>query len=199
MGQALRRSAGKIRSSSLEPSAPSVTSQIKNVEKPPISIPIEEKVISNKGEEGGIVDHDSVAESSMKTENVFEEEEKDSGYDAMLSQMVGRIKTKPGGKLEMGEAFVVEKYNRPMPKLRNTTIESGRFEEKVVPPGTLNVTQIRHILQLRQGKAEDYNGHMDINQIAENFRVDTAQLLKIFQFVSLPPEDINKDNMQEAD
>lgn len=30
-------------------------------------------------------------------------EERDVKYDAMLSQMAGRIKTKPGGKLEMGE------------------------------------------------------------------------------------------------
>lgn len=195
MGQALRRSTGKIRSSSLEASAPSVSSQIKNVEKPSISVPIEDKVISNKGE---TVDHDSVGESRMNNENILEEE-KDSGYDAMLSQMVGRIKSKPGGKLEMGEAFVVEKYNRPMPKLRNTTLDSGRFEEKAVPPGTLNVNQIRYILQLHQGKAEDHNGHMDINQIAEKFRVDAAQLQKIFQFLSLPPEDINKDNMQEGD
>lgn len=97
------------------------------------------------------------------------------------------------------QAFVVEKYNRPMPKLRNTTLDSGRFEEKAVPPGTLNVNQMRYILQLHQGKAEDHNGHMDINQIAEKFRVDAAQLQKIFQFLSLPPEDINKDNMQEGD
>lgn len=31
------------------------------------------------------------------------EEQRDSEYDAMLSKMVGRIQTKPGGKLEMGE------------------------------------------------------------------------------------------------
>jgi len=30
-------------------------------------------------------------------------EERDPTYEAMLSQMVGRITAKPGGKLEMGE------------------------------------------------------------------------------------------------
>lgn len=30
-------------------------------------------------------------------------EEKDPQYDAMLSQMVGRIQSKSGGKSEMGE------------------------------------------------------------------------------------------------
>lgn len=30
-------------------------------------------------------------------------EERDSQYDAMLNKMVGRIQTKPGGKLETGE------------------------------------------------------------------------------------------------
>lgn len=30
-------------------------------------------------------------------------EERDPQFDAMLSQMAGRIRTKPGGKPEMGE------------------------------------------------------------------------------------------------
>lgn len=85
----------------------------------------------------------------------------------------------------------MEKYKRLMPKLRNTTQESGRYEEKAVPSGTLNVTQIRHVLQLHQGKAEDHDGSMDVDQIAEKFRVDSAQLHRIFQFLSLPPEDNN--------
>lgn len=33
-------------------------------------------------------------------------EERDPSYEAMLSQMVGKINTKPGGKLEMGEVRV---------------------------------------------------------------------------------------------
>ena len=39
--------------------------------------------------------------SRSNSENVLEE--RDSKYDAMLNQMVGRISAKPGGKLEMGE------------------------------------------------------------------------------------------------
>lgn len=38
---------------------------------------------------------------AANVENVLEE--RDPSYDAMLNQMVGRIKSKPGGKLEMGE------------------------------------------------------------------------------------------------
>ena len=37
----------------------------------------------------------------MESENVLKE--RDPGYDAMLSQMVGRITSKPGGKLELGK------------------------------------------------------------------------------------------------
>lgn len=37
----------------------------------------------------------------INPDNVLEE--RDTQYDAMLSQMVGRIKSKPGGKLETGE------------------------------------------------------------------------------------------------
>lgn len=46
--------------------------------------------------------HNNVEDAArVNAENVLEE--RDSGYDAMLSQMVGRIQSKPGGKLEMGE------------------------------------------------------------------------------------------------
>lgn len=87
---------------------------------------------------------------------------------------------------------MVEKYKRSMPKLRNTTVDSGRYEERPVPPGTLNVAQLRHIILLHQGKADDHSGPMDVHQIAEKFRVDVAQIQKILQSVSLPPEDSSR-------
>lgn len=86
----------------------------------------------------------------------------------------------------------MEKYNRPLPKLRNTTTESGRYEERPAPPGTLNVAQLRHIMLLYQGKASDHNGPMDIPKIAERFRLDVTEIEKILQSVSLPPEDNSK-------
>lgn len=39
--------------------------------------------------------------TKLDPENVLED--KDPQYDAMLSQMVGRIRMKPGGKPEMGD------------------------------------------------------------------------------------------------
>lgn len=38
---------------------------------------------------------------TINADNVLEE--RDPKYDAMLNHMVGRITSKPGGKLEMGE------------------------------------------------------------------------------------------------
>ncbi|RZB64738.1 hypothetical protein D0Y65_041000 [Glycine soja] len=127
----------------------------------------------------------------VNTDNILEE--RDPKFDAMLGQMVGRITSKPGGKPEMGEAFVVEKFNRPMPKLRNTKPDFGRNEERPVPAGTLNVAQLRHIILLHEGKADDYNGRMDAHQIAEKFRVNVVQIQTILQFLSLPPENSSKD------
>lgn len=93
---------------------------------------------------------------------------------------------------------MVEKYKRPLPKLRNTTAESNRYEQRHAPPGTLNIAQIRQIIQLHQGKSNDHDGPMDASQIAERFRVDVAQIQNILQFVSLPPEnDIKKKNDEE--
>lgn len=40
-------------------------------------------------------------EPRINAENMLEE--RDPQYDVLLNQMVGRIKSKPGGKLEMGE------------------------------------------------------------------------------------------------
>ncbi|KAL7252054.1 hypothetical protein ACSBR1_013831 [Camellia fascicularis] len=130
-------------------------------------------------------------ETRINAENILEEQ--DPQYDAMLGQMGGRIRSKPGGKLEMGETSVVDKNKRPMPKLRNTSPESSRYEERPVPPGTLNVAQLQHITLLHQGKADDHNGHMDITKIADKLRIDVVQIQKILQSVSLPPEDSSKE------
>ncbi|KAK6254524.1 NADH dehydrogenase [ubiquinone] 1 alpha subcomplex assembly factor 4 - like 1 [Theobroma cacao] len=177
MGQAFRRATGRIRS--MDQSKPIKPRR-------PLG-PTDEEKISRVSQYDNL-DHERASRSNP--ENVLEE--RDPKYDAMLSQMVGRISAKPGGKLEMGEALVAEKPNRPLPKLRNTTPDSGRYEERPVPPGTLNVKQLRHIMLLHQGKADDHDGPMDVHQIAEKFSLDAALVQKILQFMSLPPEDSTK-------
>lgn len=92
----------------------------------------------------------------------------------------------------MLQSSVREREKRPMPKLRNTTRDSTRYEERPAPPGTLNVAQLRHIMLLHQGKAEDHDGPMDANQIAEKYRLDVEQVKTIFQFLATPPEDSSK-------
>ncbi|KAM5569010.1 hypothetical protein ABKV19_016503 [Rosa sericea] len=185
MGQALRRAAGKTRPvSSIETTSSSIPKTIVN-KRPPVTPPEPAPEITKPGEEG----FDSGA-AAPNAESLLEE--RDPKFDSMLNQMVGRIKSKPGGKPEMGEAHVVEKYKRPLPKLRDTKPDSGRFEERAAPPGTLNVAQLRHIILLHQGKAEDHNGPMEVQKIADKFRVDVAEVKRIVQFVSLPPEDTSK-------
>lgn len=90
----------------------------------------------------------------------------------------------------------METSKRPLPKLRNTTPESTRYEEKPVPQGTLNVAQVRHIMLLYQGKAQDHSGPMSVNEIAEKYRIDASQVQKIIQFLSLPPEVTNRQKKQ---
>lgn len=92
------------------------------------------------------------------------------------------------------QASVVERYKRPLPKLRDTKPDSSRIEERPAPAGTLNVAQLRHIMLLYEGKADDHNGPMDVHQIAEKFRIDVGQVQRIVQFVSVPPEDSSKEN-----
>ncbi|KAL9687457.1 hypothetical protein QQ045_031860 [Rhodiola kirilowii] len=184
MGQALRRASGRIQGSSLES-----TSKVKTVgeSRPAVEVNLE-KVEVKASDDKAI--EESEGTSKINPDNLLEE--RDPQYDVLLNQMVGRIKAKPGGKLAMGEAIVVEKYKRPMPKLRNTTTDSSRYEERPAPTGTLNVAQLRHILLLHQGKAEDHDGPMDIPQIAAKFKVDTLQIQNILQSISLPPEASSK-------
>ncbi|KAL3641977.1 hypothetical protein CASFOL_012792 [Castilleja foliolosa] len=190
MGQAFRRAAGRIGSSRVD-TASHLGKPIERRPLPPSpAVPIDKLPTDDltAGSEG---------ESRVNLDNVLED--RDVQYDTMLGQMVGRIQTKPGGKLEMGEASVVEKYKRPMPKLRNTTLDSGRYEERPAPPGTLNVAQVRQIILLHQGKSDEHDGPMNAGQIAEQFRIDAAQVQNILQYVSLPPEDDSKkkNNNQE--
>ncbi|CAL9074842.1 unnamed protein product [Musa acuminata var. zebrina] len=107
----------------------------------------------------------------------------------MLRHMLGKITSRSGGKLEMGEAGIVERYNRPMPKLRSSREEAGASGQKPLPPGTLSVEQVCQIILLHQGKAVDHPGVMDIQDIANKFGVDPGQVQQITQFMSLPPQD----------
>ncbi|KAK4795959.1 hypothetical protein SAY86_028285 [Trapa natans] len=101
-------------------------------------------------------------------------DQRDPQYDAMLSQMVGRTRSKPAGTPEMGNV--------------HTRLGSGSFEQQPSPAGTLNAAQLRHVILLHQGKAEDHKGPMDVHQIAKKFRVDVAEIERILRYVSLPPE-----------
>ncbi|KAL2341751.1 hypothetical protein Fmac_009691 [Flemingia macrophylla] len=185
MGQAFRRASGRIR-----PPPQAETPSIAVHRRPPSKVPADKASQISKAAEQDVLHADDRPRVNMQ--NVLEE--RDPKFDAMLGQMVGRIRAKPGGKPEMGEAFVAEKYSRPMPKLRNTKPDSGRNEERAVPAGTLNVAQLRHVILLHEGKADDHNGPMDAHQIAEKFQVDVAQIQRIVQFLSQPPEGSSTDN-----
>ncbi|KAG6508968.1 hypothetical protein ZIOFF_034351 [Zingiber officinale] len=121
-------------------------------------------------------------------------EDRDPKYDDMLKQMVGRIRSRPGGKAVMGEAIVRERYTRSLPKLRSSRAEPGASEQNTLPPGTLSIEHVRQIILLHQGKAEDHSGKMDVQDIAKRYGVDVEHVQQIIQFMSLPPEDGKKNN-----
>lgn len=92
----------------------------------------------------------------------------------------------------------MERYGRPMPKLRDTNISSSKYEDRPAPPGTLNVAQMRQIILLHEGKADDHDGPMGLHQIAERYNVSVAQIQTILQFLSLPPEDSLRDKIKDS-
>ncbi|XP_008800866.2 ras-associated and pleckstrin homology domains-containing protein 1 [Phoenix dactylifera] len=216
MGQALRRVTGRVRPSRPDhPARPPVKNPerpppspsrpdhparppVKNPERPPPPPPSAAQV---KPPDSPTVGQDRLGISDAEVTSKDKDyqgvlEERDPTYDEMLKQMVGRITSRPGGKLEMGEAFVVERYNRPMPKLRSSKAEAGGSVQKPLPPGTLTIEQVRQIILLHQGKSDEHQGPMDINDIASKFRVDGTHVQRIVQFMSLPPEDGNGKSEQ---
>ncbi|XP_023000204.1 uncharacterized protein LOC111494494 [Cucurbita maxima] len=108
------------------------------------------------------------------------------------------IRSKPGSKLEIREGSVVERYDRPMPKQINTDLKSSKYEDRTAPPGTLNVAQMRHIILLNEGKADDFEGPICVHQIAERCNsVSVHQIQTILQFLSLPPEDSLREKKKD--
>ncbi|MQL71964.1 hypothetical protein Taro_004282 [Colocasia esculenta] len=225
MGQALRRAAGKVRVPEPQPPA----QQLKNAERRPPTPSTESPYVPTTASQDklGVPDNGDFSRNKDASGVL---EERDPAYDAMLSHMVGKITSKPGGRPETGSLYkeawyaisrdsreniglgpfprnektemplqvvVVEKYNRPLPKLRSLKSAPGYHEDKSAPAGTLNVAQLRQILQLHEGKSEDHQGPMEIEAIAKKFRIDVAEVKTILQFVSLPPENTNKKTEQD--
>jgi hypothetical protein len=195
MGQAFRRASGRIRATSQTDTSSFSNPKITVDHRPPSKIAADKPVETAKPVKLESFNDDDRPKANL--DNILEE--RDPKFDAMLGQMLGRITSKPGGKLEMGEASLVERYNRPMPKLRNTKPNSAQYEERPVAAGTLNVAQLRHIILLHEGKADDHNGPMDVHQIAEKFRIDVGQIQKILQFLSHPPEGRSEDKNKTED
>lgn len=187
MGQAFRRAAGRIKpTSTVDSTASSLKMESVVNRKPPPRA-------ADAVRESGALDSGGV--SGSNSENVLEE--RDPQFDAMLNQMAGRIRSKPGGKLEMGEASVVERYERPMPKLRNRDVGSSKYEDRPAPPGTLNVAQMRHIILLHEGKADDHDTPMPAPQIAQMYNLKVEQIQTLLQFLSLPPEDSLREKKKD--
>ncbi|PKA58445.1 hypothetical protein AXF42_Ash013951 [Apostasia shenzhenica] len=197
MGQALRRVSGRFQSSAKpRPPPTDMTSNPERRPSPPPDLtpnperrpPPSQEVVQDRL---GVSFPDDPLNIKLQN-NVLKE--RDPQYDAMLQKMVGTIRSKPGGKLEMGESFIVQNYKRPLPKVRSSKEEFGARGERPVTPGTLTVAQLQEIILLYEGKSTGHKGPMKIHEIANKFRIDTAQVEKIVQFLSLPPEDHQEDS-----
>ncbi|KAL5206230.1 hypothetical protein ABZP36_034439 [Zizania latifolia] len=183
MGQALRGTAGRVRA----PPSPAPVPPPRPP--PPRASPAAASGGARQDRIG--VSQDDVTTPPKDAPGVLKE--RDPSYDEMLKHMVGRITTKPGGKPEMGEAFIVDRYNRPLPKVRTSKPEPSEGSHRQLPPGTINVAHVHEIIQLYQGKSSSHPGPMSVDEIASKFRVEASVVQNIVQFVSLPQDEtVNK-------
>ena len=70
-------------------------------------------------------------------------------------------------------AFIVERYNRPLPRVRSLKVEV-KGKENPPPSGTLEIPQLKQILLLQARKSEEHSEPMSIESIAEKFKIDLA-------------------------
>ncbi|KAG0501079.1 hypothetical protein HPP92_001151 [Vanilla planifolia] len=185
MGQILRRASGRVPSSKARPPPP-----------PDVSRNAERCPPAQDGDASSVQNRQSVSPSGdapkLKVENNVLEE-RDPAYDAMLQKMVGTIKSKSFGKQAIGEEFITQKFNRPLPKLRSSK-ESGVQGQNSLPPGTLTIAQLQEIMLLHQGKSSSQPGApMEIQQIAQRFGVDEAQIEKIIRINQQAEAQWNKE------
>nr|CAB3466094.1 unnamed protein product [Digitaria exilis] len=89
----------------------------------------------------------------------------------------------------MGDAAVVQRYDRPLPKVRTSKTEPGQSGSRQLPSGALNVQHIQEIIQLYQGKSSTHHGPMSVDDIASKFRVEASIVQNIVQSVSLPQDE----------
>jgi len=90
------------------------------------------------------------------------------------------------------QASVVQRYNRPLPKVRTSKAEPGQSGSRQLPSGALNVQHIQEIIQLYRGKSTNHLGPMSVDDIASRFRVEASVVQNIVQFVSLPQDETVK-------
>lgn len=132
MGQAFRRAAGKLRSTTIDTTSPSSSApcryQNSSDRRPPVVPPDDRVHIHDKNDAGEVS-----AKSSPKVS-----EERDPTYEAMLSQMVGRITAKPGGKLEMGEERHLLKKRGKKEEKRKQEIQEMGLLHNCLPLPLLN-------------------------------------------------------------
>ncbi|KAL6622696.1 hypothetical protein ACP70R_032575 [Stipagrostis hirtigluma subsp. patula] len=180
MGQALRRASGRVRP---PPHAPPPPPSARHPHPPPPRV----TPAASGGAPQDRLGAPSTDDVTIPTKDALGVlEERDPSYDEMLKHMVGRITTKPGGKPEMGEASVVQRYGRPLPKVRTSKPEPGQSGSRQLPPGALNVEHIQEMIQLYQGKSSSHHGPMSVDDIASKFRVESSIVQNIVQSVSLP-------------
>ncbi|KAL6842058.1 hypothetical protein ACP4OV_028037 [Aristida adscensionis] len=185
MGQALRRASGRLR-----PPPPPPPPARHPHPPPPPPPPRAAAPAASGGAPQDRLDApsgDDVTTPTKAANGVLEE--RDPSYDEMLKHMVGRITAKPGGKPEMGEASVVQRYERPLPKVRTSKSEPGQSGSRQLPPGALNVVSIQEMIQLYQGKSNNHHGPMSVDDIASKFRIEVSIVRNIVQSVSLPQEE----------
>ncbi|GLJ05325.1 hypothetical protein SUGI_0016130 [Cryptomeria japonica] len=186
MGQALRRASGKVASSNPKtPTKSSASIQDQNI--PQVVV----KTASSETIEAKSDNWDPKRDPNLEPDSL---EQRDPKYDVMLNELLGRVKTKSGGVAEMGEASIAPRVNRPLPKLRKTSDIIGTGREKILAPGKLNVSQLRQILLLHKGEAENQEQPMDAKDIAEKFQLDVLIVQKILHHVSLPTESFGAED-----
>ncbi|KAH7439876.1 hypothetical protein KP509_04G079800 [Ceratopteris richardii] len=171
MGQALRK-LGSARSSRIAPSKAPHAPAESRFEDPRL-----------KGHLTGDVNPDRpvTPDPSVIPDQDREWDRSDPVYSTMVKKLAANVVTKKVHEVSDQEQTYAR---RPLPKIRNTRSTSFD-EESAVPPGKLNLGQIREVFRSYQGLILGEKP-MSVEELAGKYKVDVVLLKKVLQLHAIP-------------
>ncbi|MCO5611137.1 hypothetical protein L7F22_065387 [Adiantum nelumboides] len=107
-------------------------------------------------------------------------------YSKMVKELAGSVTTKQAGEDVQEHTY----SRRPLPRARNTT-NTGFGEDSSVPPGKLNLAQIRQVFLSYQGLVKGEKP-MSAEALAKKYNVDVVLLERVLRLHTIQDKKVDR-------